>query len=410
MTTWCLETVQLVLPGRKIMPGRIVVEAGKIRALGPDARVPAGAMVVQGHGQLLTPGLIDMHTHGFQTYLYERGPEDLISASRALGQVGTTTIVPTVVPTREPDWLAKLARLEACLAQIQDVGIPGFHLEGPFMAVRGAACELIPGDVGWLNELVAAARNRIAVMSISPDTPNILPVIERLCELGIVPFVTHTCATVSQTQAAMAAGARHATHFYDVFPLGPVVDPGVRPVGVVETFLADARATVDVIPDGCHVHPIVIQMALQAKGWRGVSAITDSNIGAGLPPGDYPTPWGFPVRVEAGRGARNADPSHRGYGTLAGSALTMDVAMRNLQAWLKLPPAQIWAMGTVNPARVLGLKGKGVLAVGAAADLVLWDAAALVAKTWVNGELVFERASHQGKAPACPRGSRRSTW
>jgi N-acetylglucosamine-6-phosphate deacetylase len=370
MKTWCLENVRLVLPGRRILRGRIVVGAGKILSLGPAADVPPGATVVQGGGRLLTPGLIDMHTHGFKTYCYERGADDLLAAARELGAVGTTTILPTVVPTGARDWLKKLAGLEACLDQVQGVSIPGFHLEGPFMALRGAACDLLPGDVGWLNELVAASKNRISVMSISPETPHIIPVIERLRELGIVPFVTHT-------QMAIEAGARHATHFYDVFPVGPVVDPGVRPAGVVESFLADSRASVDFIPDGCHVHPVVIQMAVQAKGWRGVSAITDGNIGSGLPPGEYPTPWGYPVYVEPGRGARCADKAHPAYGKLAGSALTMDVAMSNL--------------GTANPARVLGLKAKGLLEVGAEADLVLWNADKTAAKTWVNGELVFER-------------------
>jgi N-acetylglucosamine-6-phosphate deacetylase len=269
--------------------------------------------------------------------------------------------------------------------------MPGFHLEGPFMALRGAACDLVPGDVGLLNELVAAANNRVSVMSVSPDTPGIMPVIERLRELGIVPFVTHTCATVEQTQAAIAAGARHATHFYDVFPVGPVLDPGVRPAGVVECFLADPKTTLDVIADGCHVHPVVIQMVVQAKGWRKVMAITDSNIGAGLPAGVYPTTWGYSVRVEPGNGARIADPSHRAYNGLAGSALTMDVAMDNLGRWLKLPSAKVWAMGTLNPARRLGLKTKGVLDVGADADLVLWNADKTAAKTWVKGELVFEK-------------------
>jgi len=391
MKTWCLENVRLVLPGRRILRGRIVVGAGKILSLGPAADVPPGATVVQGGGRLLTPGLIDMHTHGFKTYCYERGADDLLAAARELGAVGTTTILPTVVPTGARDWLKKLAGLEACLDQVQGVSIPGFHLEGPFMALQGAACDLLPGDVGWLNELVAASRNRISVMSISPETPNIIPVIERLRGLGIVPFVTHTCATVAQTQAAMEAGARHATHFYDVFPAGPVTDPGVRPAGVVDRFLADPRASVDLMPGGCHVHPVVIQMAVQAKGWRGVSAITDGNIGSGLPPGEYPTPWGFPVYVEPGRGARCADKAHPAYGKLAGSALTMDVAMSNLNRWIKLPPAKIWAMGTANPARVLGLKAKGLLAVGAEADLVLWNADKTAAKTWVNGELVFER-------------------
>lgn len=391
MSTLIIDDVLLLSPGRGVAHGRIVVQNGRIVAAGPEAEVPAGAVVVQGEGRLLTPGLIDMHTHGFQTFLYENGPEALMAAARALGRVGTTTILPTVVPTRAPAWLEKLAGLASCVDAIHGVCVPGFHLEGPFMALSGAACDLVPGDVGLLNELVTACGNRVTVMSVSPDTPGIIPVIERLRELGIVPFVTHTRASIEQTQAAIEAGARHATHFYDVFPIGPDLDPGVRPAGVVECFLADPRATLDVIPDGCHVQRVVIEMALQAKGWRNVMAITDSNIGAGLPAGVYPTSWGFSVRVEPGNGARVADRSHPAYNGLAGSALTMDVAMNNLGRWLKLPPAKIWAMGTLNPARLLGLKTKGTLAVGADADLVLWDADKTAARTWVKGELVFEK-------------------
>jgi N-acetylglucosamine-6-phosphate deacetylase len=256
------------------------------------------------------------------------------------------------------------------------------------MAVPGAACEVIPGDIGFMNELVDACAGRVAAMSLSPDTPDIIPVIERLVELGIRPFVSHTRADVAQTRAAIGAGARHATHFYDVFPPLPERDAGVRPAGVVEVFLADPETTVDFIADGCHVDPVVIQMAVRAKGFRGVALITDSNIGAGLPPGEYPTPWGYPVQVRPGDGARVADPRHERYGTLAGSALTMNAGIANLLRWLDLPPEEVWAMGTLNPARILGLN-KGRLAPGADADLVLWNDDLSPAGTWAAGQRVF---------------------
>ena len=178
------------------------------------------------------------------------------------------------------------------------------HLEGPFLGLPGAGAQTIPGDVALLDELLAAAGGRVAAMSISPEVPNILPVIERLCESGIVPFITHTQATVEQTEAAIDAGARHATHFYDVFPVPKETDPGVRPVGAVEAILADPRCSVDFIADGVHVHPTAIKAAVAAKGWQGVMLATDSNVGAGLPPGRYASPVGGTVRIAPGDAAR----------------------------------------------------------------------------------------------------------
>jgi N-acetylglucosamine-6-phosphate deacetylase len=209
-----------------------------------------------------------------------------------------------------------------------------------------------------------------------------------LRERNILPFITHTRASVEQTEAAIEAGARHATHFYDVFPVPEETDAGVRPVGAVEAILADSRTSVDFICDGVHVHPTAIRAAVAAKGWEKVMLITDSNVGAGLPSGEYDTPWGYRVRVAPGDAARHASK-----GFLAGSALTMDVGMKNLLRWLApvLAPEQIWAMGTLNPARLLGLTNKGRIAPGADADLVLWDPQLNAVKTWVGGQSLFTR-------------------
>jgi len=157
-------------------------------------------------------------------------------------------------------------------------------------------------------------------------------------------------------------------------------------VGAVEAILADPRASVDFIADGVHVHPTAIKAAIAAKGWHGVILITDSNIGAGLPAGVYETPWGFPIRVSPETAARHATKN-----SLAGSALTMDRGMANLLKWLPLPPEQVWAMGTLNPARLLGLERKGRIETGADADLVLWNDDLTPANTWVNGNLVYEK-------------------
>jgi N-acetylglucosamine-6-phosphate deacetylase len=382
-----ITNVRLLFPGERIQQGNLLLREGRIARINSAEPPAAGSAVTDGQGRLLTPGLIDVHTHGIHKYFYhyDTRAEDFRSASRTLAQYGTTCVFPTIVPGKQPDLPALLSHLPENLPQENGACMPGFHLEGPFVALGGAACATIPGEMSLLKDMLAACGERVAIMSISPDQKNILPIIEHLKERGIVPFITHTQASVEQTQAAIDAGAVHATHFYDVFPLPEEKDPGVRPVGAVEAILADRRVSVDFICDGVHVHPTAIRAAVAAKGWSGVLLITDSNIGAGLPSGNYDTPWGYQVRVSSDNGTRHATLNF-----LAGSSLTMNVGMKNLLRWMDLPAEQIWAMGTLNPARLLGLENKGRIALGADADLVLWDEELRAVKTWVGGQCVYQ--------------------
>jgi N-acetylglucosamine-6-phosphate deacetylase len=387
MTSLLLRNVRMVQPGKSIRSGDVLIGDGRIVRVG---EVPAGdvtgAATVDGAGQLLTPGMIDVHTHGLMRSLYDTGPEGLRTAARSLGQFGVTSVLPTIVPQIRDGWLENLAAIAAAIPSVREVNIPGLHIEGPFMTIGGAACPTLPGDLALLEKILDACAGRMAAMSISPDAPNIIPVIRRLRECGVTVFLTHTRASVDQTDAAIEAGARHATHFYDVFPLPEETDPGVRPVGAVEAVLADPRATVDFIADGVHVHPTAIKAAVAAKGWAGVILITDSVIGAGLPAGVYETTWGYSVRVSPETASRHSTKNF-----LAGSALTMNRGMSNLLRWLKLPPEQVWAMSTLNPATLLGLKNKGRIEVGADADLVLWDTNLQPVRTWLGGNCTYEK-------------------
>lgn len=402
--TWIAD-VQVMEPGKRVAPGSVLIRNGKIDSIElTTAHTPPGAVRVEGHGRLLTPGLIDLHTHGIHEYLYERSPEDILRGSAILPRYGTTCALPTLYKVLSRNDLTRLGQLADALDQVQTVRFPGFHLEGPFLALPGAGADTLPGDLKLLQDLYDACRGYVAAMAVSPDTPNILPVIEWLVEQGVLPLITHTRATTAQALAAIDAGACHATHFYDVFPLPVETEPGVRPAGMLEAALADPRVSVDFIADGVHVEPLAIKAALAAKGFEGIILITDSNIGAGLPPGVYDTPWGYPVRVgDAARIESPGSPIHNG---LAGSALTMDRGMRNLLQWLAggnapanrrgdgrhvpLSHEQVWAMGTSNPARLLRIPG-GVIRAGADADLVLWDNDLTAAVTWVGGQTVWEK-------------------
>jgi N-acetylglucosamine-6-phosphate deacetylase len=395
MTSVLIENATLIHPGEKSVLGSVLSMGGKITALDPPAnQIPANIERVDAEGALVTPGLIDIHTHGVHDFSYERSPEDLVEGVSHLSRYGTTTVLPTLYTVLRRDSLAKLERLAIALDSIQGVDAPGFHLEGPFLALPGAGPATVPGDLSLLNDLLSAAHGRVLAMSVSPDCPNILPVIEKLREQRIAVFLTHTRASVAETQSAIAAGARHATHFYNVFPVPAEPEPGVRPIGAVEAILAEPRCSVDFICDGIHVDPLVIQLALLAKSWRGVVAITDSNIGAGQADGIYDTPWGYPVRVSEGNAVRVESSGHPLDGLLAGSSLTMDRALANLMKWLPLPLHEIVAIATCNPALSVGLDQKGSLNVGADADLVLWHRTGSrlqARRTWLRGECVHQQ-------------------
>lgn len=399
MNEFVIHNVRIVRPGQGICEGYVRVKQGTIADVGSGAppQASTGALV-DGDAGLLTPGLVDIHTHGVHAFNYDRGPEHLAGAAEVLGRYGTTTIVPTIVPAPDSGFLESMNCFTAAIPDVSAVSVPGIHLEGPFVAISGASCDTRAGDLSFLHELLDACTGRVSVMSISPEVTNILPIIEALVAANVVPFITHTRASVDETVAAIDAGARHATHFYDVFPVPEETDPGVRPVGVVETILADERATCDFICDGIHVNPMAVRAAVAAKGWEGVSLVTDASFGAGLGPGKFDTPWGYAVEVEPGGAPRIADPDHPMCGGLAGSALTMDQGLANLMAWLDLPPDQVWGMATRNPARVIGADTKGDLKAGMDADMVLWreeDGALSVERTWVAGRVVHDATMSQ---------------
>jgi N-acetylglucosamine-6-phosphate deacetylase len=281
-----IRNVRIVKPGEGVVLGDVLLADGRVAEVGAVSRAGAAraAVTVDGVGRLLTPGLVDMHTHGVLSHVYENGPDALRAGCAALGRFGVTTVVPTCVPNLAEggtldDWLTRIAAVAAAIPTVAGVHVPGLHLEGPFMAVCGAACATLPGDVALLQRILAACAGRLSIMSVSPETPGVLPVIKALVAAGVKVFLTHTRASAEDTQAALAAGAQHATHFYDVFHAPPEGDPGVRPVGAVEAVLADRRCTVDFIADGVHVHPAAIAAAVAAKGWAGVSLVTDSNVG-----------------------------------------------------------------------------------------------------------------------------------
>ncbi len=370
----------------RILEGYLMVEGEKITGITPER--PQGEIMDMGNA-FIVPGFIDMHIHGIHRMLVDNGAEELKQICQVLPQYGVTGFLPTLAPRPKGEDAAFLSRLSK--TETEGAEILGFHLEGPFLMITGAlsAGAVSGADGERVNALIDAARPYKAIFSISPDVSGIEKLIPLMAANGTPVFMTHTAATVEQTRQAIALGARHATHFYDVFPCPAVSDPGVRPCGAVEAILADERVSVDFILDGVHVDPVAVKMALISKrrGPGKVCLVTDANVGAGLEPGQFSFgDSGDIYFAYKGAPARSVKDD-----TLAGSGLTMDQALRNAVKWLDLDLVQASKLVSYHPAQVLGLEHKkGVLKEGYDADFVVLDDNLDVMQTWINGNCFFK--------------------
>jgi N-acetylglucosamine-6-phosphate deacetylase len=220
----------------------------------------------------------------------------------------------------------------------------------------------------------------VFLVTLAPERPDAPELIEKLRTCGILISLGHTDATYKQFEAGVSAGARMATHLYNA--MSPF---GHRAPGAIGAALTDDRVTVGLIADGVHAHPASLRLALRAKGARRIALVSDMMAAAGMPPGTYAL-GGQQVIVD-GTAARLAD------GTLAGSLLTMDQAVRNMVRWAGATPADALRMASTIPAALLGLTGYGAIRVGNRADLVLLDNDLRVQATIINGDVVYERGA-----------------
>jgi N-acetylglucosamine-6-phosphate deacetylase len=389
MTDLVIINARIIALDHVIDNAALLIQNGRIARIGKNADfLSLKAEKFDAAGRYIAPGLIDLHIHGLREYLIDDGPDSLAAICRELPRYGVTGILAGVCPLPA----GKDAQFLHSLAQVHSNGtqILGFHLEGPFLSLTGALPPEAIGrpDPNRVRSLIEAAGDKPAIFSISPEMPGIVDLLPIMTG-GIRPaFMTHTMATVKQTQAAIEAGVRHATHFYDVFPAPPVTDPGVRPCGTVEAILADERVSVDFILDGEHVDPVAIKMTLACKGPGKVCLITDANKGAGSPPGIYKA-FGYEIEFKYPGAPARMTKNAPGPGGLAGSGLTLDRAVRNAVKMLGVPVQQAIRMASANPAAVLRLETKGQVAEGFDADLIMLDNELNVCKTWIGGEPIF---------------------
>ena len=349
-------------------------------------------IILDAKGKILAPGYIDMHMHGACSVFTDKSAEQLERLTEVLPQYGVTSFFAGVLPKMEEEEDYALLE-ELSKAKSQGAQLLGFFLEGHFLSLTGAISNLKANrTIEYVEKLKEKASPYDIVFGISPEFTGICGLIPHMTKQGYPAFITHTKATVEQTQKAVSLGAAHATHFYDVFPYPGEKDPGVRACGAVEAVLADPGVSVDFILDGEHVDPIAVKMALQCKGSEGVSLVTDANINAGLAAGRYTGLGGGDIVVAYEGGPARLAENTKAPGTLAGSGLTMDRAVRNAVNMLGVTIPQAIKMASYNPAKVLGLNHrKGKIEEGYDADMILLDENLIVQKCWAGGKEVYSK-------------------
>ena len=357
----------------EIAGGRIVAVRERTSGERCDVVIPDGVLV---------PGLVDMQVNGvFGVDFAAAGSGDWAMVAARLPETGVTAFAPTFITAPVAELVDALTRVAAVRAEAPSgARVLGAHVEGPFLADsrRGAhnpayLCDPTPDAVGAL--LDAAPPGTLAVLTLAPERPGALDAITRLTAAGVLVSVGHSDATGGQVAAAADAGARAVTHLFNAQrPLHH------REPGVPGHALVDDRLALGLIVDLHHVAADVVRLAFAAAGDR-IVLVTDAVGSAGMPPGRYEL-GGEPVLVETGR------PPVREDGTIAGSGLRLDEAVRNTVD-LGVPLAVAVDAATRRPADLLGHPELGRIEPGAAADLTWLRPDLLTRATWVAGSPVF---------------------
>lgn len=348
-----------------------------------DCKGPAGTELIDCKGLRITPGLIDLHFQGIMGHdVWEMSAEAMRAISTELSRFGVTSFLVTTA-FYGGEKLARQVELVGEESLYAGAGALGVYLESPFIsaAKRGGIPEDVVSrpSVEALGEIIEAARGKLRMMTVAPEAPGNVEVIEELVKNGIVAAIGHTNATYEETVRAIEAGARHATHLFNAMSGMHQREPGAATAA-----LLDERVTVEQILDGIHVHPAMVELAVRLKGPERVVIITDAVKAAGLSDGDY-------VYGDRKRTVRVRDGAPRlEDGRLAGSSLTMDRAVRNMMEKVGRSAGEAVRMATTTPAEVLGLGGrKGRVAAGYDADLTVFDEEWSVRATMVSGRIVY---------------------
>jgi N-acetylglucosamine-6-phosphate deacetylase len=337
---------------------------------------------------VLVPGFLDIHIHGSGGVDVMRAPlGELPRLNRFLATRGVTGYFPTTVAAPLDETCGALERLADAIEAAVSAGAGGeaaearplgIHLEGPFLSHQRRGVHppeyLIAPTLETFERMWQAARGHVRMMTIAPELSGAPEVIAEAARRKVCVSIGHSDATLEQARAGVRAGARHATHTFNAMrPLDH------RVPGILGEVLTNAEVSADIIADGIHLAPEIVKLFLRAKGFEKSVLITDATAAAGMPDGKYML---GPIEVEVKDGKCTSN------GSLAGSVLTMDRAVRNVARFGGWSLKEAVRAATRNAANAAGLEQHGQLAPGAEANIVVLAANGEVRKTIVGGKIL----------------------
>ncbi|MBU2444417.1 MAG: N-acetylglucosamine-6-phosphate deacetylase [Bacteroidetes bacterium] len=380
---------KIITPFRCINPGTIIISGKKIFELGKidDVEITSDCTLYDASGMIVTPGFVDLLCHGGsgKGFADEDDPKALSHISNFHFSHGTTTLLAGLYSKPYTLLINDMRRIAHHIENSGSTNLFGIHMEGPYINPKhkGAMNEEYlwkPDLESWYN-LRDSARGYIKIMTIAPELPGCLPIMRHAAQDRIVLSIGHSEADYDEIEAAIDNGASHVTHIFNAMRPMHHREPGV----VTASFLRD-ELKIELIADGIHVHPVVMKLIYKLKGTRGINLITDAIRACGMSDGEYE--FADQKVIVKDKKAYLED------GTLAGSTLTMDEAIKNMIELVGVPPTDAIRMASLNGAKVLGLqRSKGILAAGMDADIVLMNPQFEVLVTLREGKVKFSKLS-----------------
>jgi N-acetylglucosamine-6-phosphate deacetylase len=377
--------MQILLEGKWVTDKAIVTENGKIKNIIPKEMIhnhqPAKLHEYQ-HDHYLIPGLIDLHIHGTHGRdVMDADPDSLLAMTRTLTAEGVTGFLATTMSAPIKGIEAALNNVANVMSMSEGATILGAHLEGPFLAKTkcGAQCGeyLVAPNIDLFRRFQKAARGAIKIVTLAPELVGADELIEFLNKNKVIASIGHTSANEADTLHAIALGCSHATHLFNA--MGEIKQ---REPGAITSLLLADNVGAELIVDGVHLAPSIVELVYRMKGKEGIYLITDAMRAKSMQDGDFDL-GGQVVTVASGV-ARLAN------GTLAGSTLHLFKAVKNMVAFSGCSLAEAVQMASLNPARALGLHHqKGSIAIGKDADLVVVDKDFNVHLTVVAGKQAY---------------------
>ena len=371
---------------KKVISGSLVIEEGKIKAI-QEGGTPPNGTALDIHGAYLAPGIIELHSHGAAGCDFlDGGAEPILQAAKAHLAHGVTTLLATTLACPLETLIAFFSSFREAVSQ--DTGnLYGIHLEGPFFSLqeKGAQEErfIIPINESFYNTVLSEAGSLIKRWSLAPELEGAEKMLDDLRDTGILFSAAHTSATYDDISRAYDHGLTMLTHFYSGMS-GIKREKGRRILGAIESGYLIDDLYVELICDGYHLPPELLNMIFKLKKHEKITATSDSMRAAGMPDGPSvlgPKDNGLDVIVEDGV-AKLLDRS-----AYAGSVTIGNKMAGTLFEKAGRTMPEIFNFLSLNPARALGLEEtKGSIEIGKDADLIVLDDEFNIQNVFLKGE------------------------